>query len=279
MPRPDRPYPAIGVLGVNFSVFPTYLVLGDTHMSGHSKWATTKRKKAKIDGARAKVWNRINKEITVASRMGGEDPEANPRLRLAITKAKAANMPAKNIETAILKGAGKLEGVNYEELVYEGYGPNGIAIILECMTDNKNRTVGELRNLFSKNGGNLGQDGAVAWMFEQKGKVVVQAPNLTEDEATELAIEAGGEDVQLGDDAWEIYTAPDDLAAVTKAVEAKGLSVSEAEFTRIPKTPILVADDVAPKVMRLLDILDDHDDVQNLYSNVEFSEAAQAAME
>jgi YebC/PmpR family DNA-binding regulatory protein len=248
-------------------------------MSGHSKWATTKRKKAKIDGARAKVWNRINKEITVASRMGGEDPEANPRLRLAITKAKAANMPAKNIETAILKGAGKLEGVNYEELVYEGYGPNGIAIILECMTDNKNRTVGELRNLFSKNGGNLGQDGAVAWMFEQKGKVVVQAPNLTEDEATELAIEAGGEDVQLGDDAWEILTAPDDLAAVAKAVEAKGLTVSEAEFTRIPKTPTLVADDVAPKVMRLLDILDDHDDVQNLYSNVEFSEAAQAAME
>ncbi|MEN9309406.1 MAG: hypothetical protein RL173_3338 [Fibrobacterota bacterium] len=248
-------------------------------MSGHSKWATTKRKKAKIDGARAKVWNRINKEITVASRMGGEDPEANPRLRLAITKAKAANMPAKNIETAILKGAGKLEGVNYEELVYEGYGPNGIAIILECMTDNKNRTVGELRNLFSKNGGNLAQDGAVAWMFEQKGKVVVQAPNLTEDEATELAIEAGGEDVQLGDEAWEILTAPDDLAQVAKAVEAKGLTVSEAEFTRIPKTPSLIADDVAPKVMKLLDILDDHDDVQNLYSNVEFSEAAQAAME
>lgn len=248
-------------------------------MSGHSKWATTKRKKAKIDGARAKVWNRINKEITVASRMGGEDPEANPRLRLAITKAKAANMPAKNIETAILKGAGKLEGVNYEELVYEGYGPSGIAIILECMTDNKNRTVGELRNLFSKNGGNLAQDGAVAWMFEQKGKVVVQAPNLTEDEATELAIDAGGEDVQLGDEAWEILTAPDDLAAVAKAVEAKGLTVSEAEFTRIPKTPSMVEDADAARVMKLLDILDDHDDVQNLYSNVEFSEAAQAAME
>ncbi len=248
-------------------------------MSGHSKWATTKRKKAKIDGARAKVWNRINKELTVASRMGGEDPEANRRLRLAVTKAKAANMPAKNIETAILKGAGKLEGVNYEELVYEGYGPNGIAIILECMTDNKNRTVGELRNLFAKNGGNLAQDGAVAWMFEQKGKVVVQAPNLTEDEATELAIEAGGEDVQLGDDAWEILTAPDDLAAVAKAVEAKGLTVSEAEFTRIPKNTSMIADEDAPKAMKLLDILDDHDDVQNLYSNVEFSEAAQAAME
>lgn len=248
-------------------------------MSGHSKWATTKRKKAKIDGARAKVWNRINKELTVASRMGGEDPEANPRLRLAVTKAKAANMPAKNIETAILKGAGKLEGVNYEELVYEGYGPNGIAIILECMTDNKNRTVGELRNLFAKNGGNLAQDGAVAWMFEQKGKVVVQAPNLTEDEATELAIETGGEDVQLGDEAWEILTAPDDLAAVAKAVEAKGLTVSEAEFTRIPKNTSVIADEDAPKAMKLLDILDDHDDVQNLYSNVEFSEAAQAAME
>lgn len=248
-------------------------------MSGHSKWATTKRKKAKIDGARAKVWNRINKELTVASRMGGEDPEANPRLRLAVTKAKAANMPAKNIETAILKGAGKLEGQTYEEIVYEGYGPNGIAIILECMTDNKNRTVGELRNLFAKNGGNLAQDGAVAWMFEQKGKVVVQAPNLTEDEATELAIEAGGEDVQLGDDAWEILTAPDDLAAVAKAVEAKGLTVSEAEFTRIPKNTSVIADEDAPKAMKLLDILDDHDDVQNLYSNVEFSEAAQAAME
>jgi len=248
-------------------------------MSGHSKWATTKRKKAKIDGARAKVWNRINKELTVASRMGGEDPEANPRLRLAVTKAKAANMPAKNIETAILKGAGKLEGVNYEELVYEGYGPNGIAIILECMTDNKNRTVGELRNLFAKNGGNLAQDGAVAWMFEQKGKVVVQAPNLTEDEATELAIETGGEDVQLGDEAWEILTAPDDLAAVAKAVEAKGLTVSEAEFTRIPKNLSMIADEDAAKAMKLLDILDDHDDVQNLYSNVEFSEAAQAAME
>ena len=169
--------------------------------------------------------------------------------------------------------------MNYEELVYEGYGPNGIAIILECMTDNKNRTVGELRNLFAKNGGNLAQDGAVAWMFEQKGKVVVQAPNLTEDEATELAIEAGGEDVQLGDDAWEILTAPDDLAAVAKAVEAKGLTVSEAEFTRIPKNTSMIADEDAPKAMKLLDILDDHDDVQNVYSNVEFSEAAQAAME
>lgn len=248
-------------------------------MSGHSKWATTKRKKAKIDGARAKVWNRINKEITVASRIGGEDPESNPRLRLAITKAKAANMPAKNIETAVLKGAGKLEGQTYEEVVYEGYGPSGIAIILECMTDNKNRTVGELRNLFAKNGGNLAQDGAVAWMFDQKGKVSVQAPNLTEDEATELAIDCGGDDVQLGDECWEILTAPEDLAQVAKAVEAKKLVVAEAEFVRIPKNPSMVSDDDAPRVQKLLDILDDHDDVQNLYTNVEFSEAAMAAME
>lgn len=242
-------------------------------MSGHSKWATTKRKKAKIDGARAKVWNRINKELTVASRMGGEDPEANPRLRLAVSKAKAANMPAKNIETAILKGAGKLEGQHYEEIVYEGYGPAGTAIIIECMTDNKNRTVGEIRNIFSKNNGNLGQDGAVAWMFEQKGKVVVLVPSYTEDEATELAIECGGEDVQLGEEGWEILTAPEDLAHVAKAVEAKGLTVSEAEFIRIPKNMVAVSDEDAPKVQKILDVLDDQDDVQNLYSNVEFSEA------
>lgn len=242
-------------------------------MSGHSKWATTKRKKAKIDSARAKVWNRINKEITVASRLGGEDPEANPRLRLAVTKAKAANMPAKNIETAILKGAGKLEGQHYEEIVYEGYGPAGTAIIIECMTDNKNRTVGEIRNIFSKNNGNLAQDGAVAWMFEQKGKVLVQAPSYTEDQATELAIDCGGEDVQLSEDGWEILTAPEDLAQVAKAIEAKGLPVTEAEFIRIPKNMVSVSDDDAPKVQKILDILDDHDDVQNMYSNVEFSEA------
>lgn len=242
-------------------------------MSGHSKWATTKRKKAKIDGARAKVWNRINKELTVASRMGGEDPEANPRLRLAVQKAKAANMPAKNIETAILKGAGKLEGQSYEEIVYEGYGPAGTAIIIECMTDNKNRTVGEIRNIFSKNNGNLAQDGAVAWMFEQKGKVVVVAPSYTEDQATELAIDCGGEDVQLGEEGWEILTAPEDLALVSKAVEAKGLTVSEAEFIRIPKNMVAVSDEDAPKVQKILDVLDDHDDVQNLYSNVEFSQA------
>jgi len=241
-------------------------------MSGHSKWATTKRKKAKIDGARAKVWNRINKELTVASRMGGEDPEANPRLRLAVTRAKAANMPAKNIETAILKGAGKLEGQSYEEIVYEGYGPTGTAIIIECVTDNKNRTVGELRNLFSKNGGNLAQDGAVAWMFEQKGKVVVQVPSYTEDQATELAIECGGEDVQLGEDGWEILTAPEDLAQVAKAVEGRKLTVTEAEFIRIPKNMCSVSDEDAVRVQKLLDILDDQDDVQNLYSNVEFSD-------
>lgn len=241
-------------------------------MSGHSKWATTKRKKAKIDGARAKVWNRINKEITVASRLGGEDVEANPRLRLAVTRAKAANMPAKNIETAILKGAGKLEGQSYEEIVYEGYGPTGTAIIIECVTDNKNRTVGEIRNLFSKNGGNLAQDGAVAWMFEQKGRVVVAIPSYTEDQATELAIDCGGEDVQLGEDGWEILTAPEDLAQVTKAVEAKKLTVSEAGFIRIPQNMSVLSDEDAPKVQKLLDILDDQDDVQNIYSNAEFSD-------
>ena len=164
-------------------------------MSGHSKWATTKRKKARIDQARAKSWTRVIKEISVAARLGGDDPDGNPRLRLAVVKAKAANMPAKNIETAIQKGAGKLEGANYEEIVYEGYGPAGVAILLECMTDNKNRTVGEIRNAFSKNGGNMAENGAVAWMFEEKGKVVVTGVKWTEDEATEMALEVGGDDV------------------------------------------------------------------------------------
>ena len=249
-------------------------------MSGHSKWATTKHKKAVIDSRRAKSWAKLIKNIEVAAKLGGADLSGNPTLYDAVLKAKKTSVPKDNIDRAIKCGVGiGGESVEYILIMYEGYGPNGIAIILECMTDNKNRTVGELRNLFAKNGGNLAQDGAVAWMFEQKGKVVVQAPNLTEDEATELAIEAGGEDVQLGDDAWEILTAPDDLAAVAKAVEAKGLTVSEAEFTRIPKNTSMIADEDAPKAMKLLDILDDHDDVQNLYSNVEFSEAAQAAME
>jgi YebC/PmpR family DNA-binding regulatory protein len=248
-------------------------------MSGHSKWATTKRKKAKIDQARAKVWNRVSKELTVAARMGGDDIEGNPRLRMSVVKAKAVNMPAKNIETAIQKGAGKLEGANYEEVVYEGYGSSGFAILLECVTDNKNRTVGEVRNLFAKNGGNLGAEGAVAWMFDEKGRVALQAPGLTEDEATELAIEVGGEDVQLTDDGWEILTAPDDLSAVAKALEAKKYVLTEVEFIRIPKNTVKISDEDAARVQKLLDILDDQDDVQNLYSNVEFSDAAMEAMD
>jgi YebC/PmpR family DNA-binding regulatory protein len=244
-------------------------------MSGHSKWATTKRKKAKIDQARAKSWTRVIKEIIVSARMGGEDPDANPRLRLAVTKAKAANMPAKNIETAILKGAGKLEGQTYEEVVYEGYGPAGVAVILECLTDNKNRTVGEIRNIFSKNGGNMAETGAVAWMFEEKGKVVVTGTTMTEDEATELALEVGGDDVQEGEEgAWEILTGPNDLTAVTKAVEAKGLAISDSTFVRIPKNVVNVSDEDAPKVLKLMDILDDQDDVQSLFANFEVSDAA-----
>lgn len=244
-------------------------------MSGHSKWATTKRKKAKIDQARAKSWTRVIKEIIVSARMGGEDPDANPRLRLAVTKAKAANMPAKNIETAILKGAGKLEGQIYEEVVYEGYGPAGVAILLECLTDNKNRTVGEVRNIFSKHGGNMAENGAVAWMFEEKGKVVITGTTMTEDEATELALEVGGDDVQEGEDgAWEIYTNPNDLAIVTKAVEAKGLTLSDSTFVRIPKNVVNVSDEDAPRVLKLMDILDDQDDVQNLFANFEVSDAA-----
>lgn len=245
-------------------------------MSGHSKWATTKRKKARIDQARAKSWTRVIKEISVAARLGGDDPDGNPRLRLAVVKAKAANMPAKNIETAIQKGAGKLEGANYEEILYEGYGPAGVAILLECMTDNKNRTVGEIRNAFSKNGGNMAENGSVAWMFEEKGKVVVTGAKWTEDEATEFALDVGGDDVQPGeeDGEWEIYTDPNDLAPVTKAVEAKGLAITDSTFVRLPKNVVKVADEDAPKVIKLMELLDDLDDVQNLFANFELSQAA-----
>ncbi len=245
-------------------------------MSGHSKWATTKRKKAKIDQARAKSWTRVIKEIIVSARIGGEDPDANPRLRLAVTKAKAANMPAKNIETAILKGAGKLEGQTYEEAVYEGHGPAGVAIIIECLTDNKNRTVGELRNIFTKNGGSMAESGSVAWMFDRKGKVAVSGTTMSEDEATELALDVGGDDVQEGEEegVWEILTAPNDLAVVTKAVEAKGLTISDSAIVRIAKETVKVSDEDAPKVLRWYDLLDDQDDVQNLYVNFEVSDAA-----
>ncbi len=239
-------------------------------MSGHSKWATTKRKKAKIDQARAKVFTRIIRELTVAARLGGSDQEGNPRLRAAALKAKAANMPAKNIETAIAKGAGELEGVTYVEINYEGYGPAGTAIIIAAMTDNRVRTVAELRNAFSKNGGNLGEEGSVAWMFKDMGVITLPKDAIAEDALFELITENGAEDLITEGEEYEIRVPPDAYHGLLKALDAKKLAPSNTELAKIADNRIMVTGDAAAKVVKLLDVLDELDDVQNVWTNADF---------
>lgn len=247
-------------------------------MSGHSKWSTIKRKKGAADAKRGKIFTKIIKEITVAARMGGGDPDANPRLRLAVNQAKAANMPKDNVEKAIKKGTGDLEGVHYEEISYEGYGPGGIAIYIETLTDNKNRTVSEVRYAFSKNNGNLGESGCVAWMFQRKGSLSGPAEGKSEDEIMEIAIEAGAEDVSLEDDRYTMTTAPDELDSVSKAVEAAGLAVEEAGLIMAPQNTLELSGKDAAQALRLIDALEDNDDVQNVFSNLELDEAAMAEL-
>lgn len=241
-------------------------------MSGHSKWATTKRKKARIDSARAKVFNRILREITVAARMGGSDPEGNPRLRASILKAKGANMPNKNIETAIAKGAGELEGVTYLEITYEGYGPAGTAIMVDTMTDNKVRTVAEMRHIFSKNGGNMGEAGSVAWMFKSKGVITLAKDAIGEDALFELVTDAGAEDLDSSGAEYEIKTEPEHFHALTEALEKKGLKPLTAEVVKIADNMVKVTGDDAEKVLAILEALDEQDDVQNVHTNAEFDQ-------
>ncbi len=241
-------------------------------MSGHSKWATTKRKKAKIDSARAKVFNRILREITVAARMGGSDPEGNPRLRSAILKAKAANMPAKNIETAVAKGAGELEGVQYSEITYEGYGPGGTAVLVDTMTDNRVRTVAELRNIFTKSGGNLGEAGSVAWMFKTKGVITLPKSAIAEETLFELATEKGAEDFDAEGDEYEIKADPAHYHGLVDVLQKRGLTPSSADMAKVAETPIKVTGETAEKALRLLEMLDDHDDVQSVHTNAEFDQ-------
>lgn len=236
-------------------------------MAGHSKWAQIKHKKAVVDAKRGKIFTKIAKEITVAVRMGGKDPEMNPRLRTVIAKAKAVNMPNDNIERAIKKGTGELADFQYEEIVYEGYGPAGVAVLVEAMTDNKNRTVGEIRHLFSKYNGNLGETGCVSWVFEQKGYFVFDGSVITEDELMEIAIEAGAEDVRNDDGSLEVITDPTDFENVKEAFDKKGLKYSVAEVTKIPKNYIEIRNKDAENMMKLFDALEDHDDVQNVYAN------------
>lgn len=238
-------------------------------MAGHSKWANIQHRKGRQDEKRGKIWTRIIREIIVAARHGGGDPAANPRLRLAIEKAKAANMPADNIKRNIDKATGNLEGVTYEEIRYEGYGIGGAAIIVDTMTDNRVRTVAEVRHLLSKNGGNLGTEGSVAFQFKHCGQIIF-APGTSEDKVMEVALEAGAEDVITDDDgAIEVLTAPADFEAVKNALEAAGLAAEVAEVTMRAENTIALAGEDAAKMQKLLDALEDQDDVQNVYHNAE----------
>lgn len=248
-------------------------------MSGHSKWSTIKHKKAATDAKRGKIFTKLIKEITVAARLGGGDPEGNPRLRQALLTAKAANMPGENTNRAIKKGTGELEGVNYEEITYEGYGPGGVAILIETVTDNKNRTVGEIRTILGKNGGSMGENGCVAWIFEKKGFFVVPAEGKTEDEMMEIVLEAGAEDLQTVGDAFEITCPLENFDLVHKALEQQGLEMTTSELTAIPSNTIPVDEAAARSNLRLLDLMDDHDDVQKVYSNLEIPDDVMAILE
>jgi len=238
-------------------------------MSGHSKWATIKRKKGKLDAERGKLFTRAIKEITIAARDGGGDQDGNPRLRTAVLAAKAVNMPADNIKRAIQKGTGELPGVSYEEHTYEGYGPGGVALFLEVLTDNKNRTTSEIRHLLTKHGGNMGESGCVAWMFEQKGLITVEKSKVEEDRLIELVLDAGADDVDSEDtEAFEIYTPPSQFYAVQKALESAGIPMSSAEMSRIPQNTVdVTTEKEAEQVLRLMELIEEHDDVQKVWAN------------
>lgn len=240
-------------------------------MSGHSKWATIKRKKAALDSKRGKIFTKLIKEITIAARAGG-DPAGNPRLRLAVDNAKAQNMPMDNIERAIKKATGELEGVTYHELTYEGYGPAGVAVLVEVATDNKNRTVAEVRHLFSKSGGAMGETGSVAWMFDRKGIITLPAEGKKEDEVMEVVLEAGADDLTTQEEYFEIQTAIENFEPVRRSLVDKNFAVENASLQWIAKNLIEVKGEDAEKVMKMIEALEDLDDVQNVYSNADIVE-------
>jgi YebC/PmpR family DNA-binding regulatory protein len=247
-------------------------------MSGHSKWNSIKHKKAKADAQRGKVFTRLIKELTVAARSGGGDPNGNARLRSAIAAAKAANMPADNIDRAIKKGTGELPGVSYEEATYEGYGPAGVAILIDVMTDNKNRTVADIRHVMGKNGGNLGANGCVAWMFHHKGIITVPAEGVNEDDLMEIILEAGAEDMKQEGDVFEIITVPASFEDVRSKLEQKDIPMDRAELTMLPENTVKVDEKEAPKVLKLMDALESHEDVQNVHANFDISEEVLAKL-
>jgi YebC/PmpR family DNA-binding regulatory protein len=241
-------------------------------MSGHSKWSTIKRKKGKADQQRGKLFSKLIREITVAARAGGGDLEGNPRLRTAVENARTANMPTVNIDRAVKRGTGELPGVSYEEQTYEGYGPQGVAILMEVLTDNKNRTTSEIRHILSKNGGHLGEVGCVSWMFHQKGSISVDKSKTEEDQLMALALESGAEDVTDENEYFQVITAPGDLEKVKKAIQGNGIEFSNAELTRVPQTVIKLEGKHAERVLRLMDAMDEHDDVQKVYANFDIAD-------
>lgn len=247
-------------------------------MSGHNKWAKIKHKKAATDAAKGRIYTRLIKEITLAARMGGGDETGNARLRKAIQDAKAANMPASNVERAIKKGTGELEGVNYEEVAYEGYGPGGVAIIAELITDNKNRAVSEIRHIFSKHGGNLASSGAVSWKFDKKGVIAVVPEGRSEDDILMVAIEAGAEDVKYDPESTEILTVPSDLETVKGALEKQGLKIEKAEVSLYPKDTVKVEGKEAEQLLKLLDAIEENEDIQKVHSNADIDTEVMAKL-
>jgi YebC/PmpR family DNA-binding regulatory protein len=242
-------------------------------MSGHSKWHSIKHKKAATDARRGKAFTKVIKEITVAARLGGGDEASNARLRTAVAAAKGLNMPSDNIKRAIMKGTGELEGTSIEEIVYEGYGPGGVALMVECLTDNRNRTVGEVRHLLDRYGGNLGSSGSVAWMFDKRGYIVIPSDAMAEDDAMALALEAGAEDFSVEEGGYEILTSPETFDSVLEQLRSKGLEPSSAELSMVPQNYVKLEGNAARQMVKLMDVLDDHDDVQNVHANFDIEES------
>ena len=245
-------------------------------MSGHSKWHSIKHKKGALDAKRGRMFTKLIKEITIAARIGGGDAEGNPRLRKAVLDAKGVNMPADNIKRAIQKGTGELEGGQLEEIMYEGYGPAGVAMLVEVVTDNRNRTVSEIRHVFSKNGGNMGESGSVAWMFQKKGYIAIEKSKADEDTLMTLAIDAGADDFQSDESLYEIYTSLEAFESVLNAIRAKNLETATAEVSMIPQNYIKVEGKTAQQVLKLMEALDEHDDVQHVYANFDMEESEMA---
>jgi len=241
-------------------------------MSGHSKWHSIKHKKGALDAKRGKIFTKIIREMSIAARIGGGDPASNPRLRTAVDKAKSVNMPADNIKRAIQKGTGELEGASYEELVLEGYGPGGVAILVEGTTDNRNRTVSEIRHIFTKNGGNLGTAGSVSYMFKPRGYISIATSKIDEEKLMEIALDAGADDIQTSGDLYEVYTAPNAHDAVVQAIKKAGVEPEEAEIGKYAENNITLEGQKAQSMLKLMETLEDQDDVQNVWANFDISE-------